>query len=261
MPERIEEFGLALGGGAARGIAHIGVLKVLQANDIEPSFICGTSAGSIVGSLYAGGFHWETILEVIRTLDWGDMVNPVFPKLGLVSAKKLEERLEELLGPLEFDELDIPFCAVAVDLMTREQVQLCSGPVARAVRASCSIPGIFEPVELGDQVLVDGGVLNDVPVDVTQSMGAKVVLGVDLNADMDKYQKPDTLFKVLMASFAVMKRNVRPDIGKSDSVLVVSPDLSGHNYYDLKKVDELLDHGAEAAEQIMPDLKKLLKIK
>lgn len=253
------KFGLALGGGAARGIAHIGVLKVLQSHELEPALVCGTSAGSIVGALYAGGFHWETILEVIRTLDWGDMVKPVFPRRGLVNSDRLEQRLDELLGPLEFSALDIPFCAVAVDLMTRRQVNLCSGPVSRAVRASCSIPGIFEPVEFDNQVLVDGGVLNDVPVDVAREMGARVVLGVDLNADMDQFQKPETLFQVLMASFAVMRRDVKPRTDEKQRTLIASPNLSGHNYHDLKKVDQLLALGEEACESVLPRLKKLLK--
>jgi NTE family protein len=252
-------FGLALGGGAARGLAHIGVLKVLAANDLEPDMVCGTSAGSIVGALYAGGFSWETILEVVRTLDWGDLVRPVFPRMGLVNADGLEKRLDELLGELTIEQLDIPFCAVAVDLMAFEQVVFCEGPVALAVRASCSIPGIFEPVMQDDRVLVDGGILNETPIDVAKSMGADVVLGVDLNADLEQPRKPENIFQVLMTSFAVMSRRVQNKSDPQQRVLIAQPELAAYNYHDLKKVDALIAGGEAAAEELLPQLKKLLR--
>jgi NTE family protein len=252
-------FGLALGGGGARGIAHIGVLKVLDEAGLEPDYICGTSAGSIVGALYAGGYRWETIAEVVRATDWKDMVQPVFPKMGLVKADKLQTRLTELLDDLTFEELATPFCAVAVDIMTAERVQIAAGPVAPAVRASCSIPGIFEPMHVGDQVLVDGGILEEVPVIACRNMGAEVVLGVDLNADIARSNAPENVFHVLMASFVAISRTQKKEARNLPRVVIAEPHLAEFNMHDLRRIDELIAKGEGATRNVLDDLKKLLK--
>jgi NTE family protein len=250
---RGRSFGLALGGGAARGIAHLGILKVLEETGLRPQFITGTSAGSIVGALYAGGYGWETIAEVIRALDWSDFVQPVFPKMGLVRADRLEERLSDLLGDRTIEELDIPFKAMTVDLECGELFVMDSGPVAHAVRASCSIPGIFEPVVFEDRLLVDGGLLNDIPVDVCRQMGADIVLGVDLGADMDRERTPENIFGVLMASFAIMSRHCRAS-APDDNTIIIQPDLAGFNYHNLKRSDEMIQRGEMAARKVIATL-------
>lgn len=261
MPRRKKKLGLALGGGAARGLAHLGVLKALEEAGVKPDLICGTSAGSIVASLYAGGYSWEEISEVQRALDWGDFVQPVFPKMGLVRADKLEDRLEELLGDRAIEELEMPFRAVTVDLVKGAQFVISSGPVARAVRASCSIPGIFEPVEDEGRVLVDGGVLNDVPIDVCLDMGADFVIAVDLNADIVQGRAPDNIFNVLMFSFAVMARGCRGTHRESAgrNVRVIEPNLADFNYYNLKRLDELLQRGEDATRAALPELLSTLR--
>lgn len=261
MLRHAQTLGLALGGGAARGLAHLGVLKALEDAGVHADYVCGTSAGSIVASLFAGGYSWEEITEVQRALDWGDFVQPVFPRLGLVRADKLERRLEDLLGDRKIEELDIPFRAVTVDLVKGEQFVIDSGPVAPAVRASCSIPGIFEPVEVDGRVLVDGGVLNDVPIDVCLDMGADYVLAVDLNSDVVQGKAPENIFNVLMFSFAVMARGCRHNhqIENRKNVRVIAPNLADFNYYNLKRLDELMQRGEDAMRQAMPDLLSTLK--
>ena len=261
MARKARTLGLALGGGAARGLAHLGVLKVLDEAGVRADVVCGTSAGSIVAALYAGGYSWETIADVTRSLDWVDFVQPVFPKMGLVRADKLERRLEELLGDRTIEEREIPFRAVTVDLIQGEHDVIGPGPVSRAVRASCSIPGIFEPVELGERVLVDGGVLNDVPVDVCRAMGADFVIAVDLNNDVIQGRKPENVFNVLMYSFAVMTRAGRTAGGFGDSkwMKVIAPDLADFNYYNLKRIDELIERGEAAARRAMPELLSALR--
>jgi NTE family protein len=261
MALRPRKLGLALGGGAARGLAHLGVLKVLDEAGIHADFICGTSAGSIVAALYAGGYSWEEITEVTSALDWGDFVQPVFPRMGLVRADKLEKRLEDLLGDRTIEELEIPFRAVTVDLVRGEQYVIDSGPVAPAVRASCSIPGIFEPVEVAGRVLVDGGVLNDVPIDVCLDMGADFVVAVDLNSDIVQQKAPDNIFNVIMFSFAVMTRGCRHNhaIESGRNVRVVAPNLADFNYYNLKRLDELMQRGEDAMREAMPELLTTLK--
>jgi len=260
MGKNKTSFGLALGGGAARGIAHLGVLKVLEEEGLEPAYICGTSAGSIVGALYAGGYRWETIAEVVRSTDWRDMVQPVFPKMGLVKADKLQARLTELLDSLTFEGLGIPFCAVAVDIMSGERVRLRSGPVAPAVRASCSIPGIFEPMVEGERVLVDGGILEEVPIHSCQAMGAKTVLAVDLNSDLSTPRYPENVFHVIMASFAAISRNREKLAHKEKNVVVAFPKLADFSFHDLKRREELIAAGEISAREALPRLKKLLRM-
>ena len=255
---RGRSFGLALGGGAARGIAHLGVLKVLEETGLHPDFITGTSAGSIVGALYAGGYTWETIAEVTRALDWTDMVQPVFPKMGLVRGDRLERQLTDLLGDRTIEELEVPFKAITVDLECGELFVIDRGPVARAVRASCSIPGIFEPVEYEDRLLVDGGVLNDVPTDVCREMGADVVLGVELSADMIRERTPENIFGVLMATFAIMVRHSQ-QTAPDHNTIIIQPDLAGFNYHNLKRADEMIQRGEQAARDSIGRLLRMVK--
>lgn len=250
---RGRSFGLALGGGAARGIAHLGVLKVLEETGLRPDFITGTSAGSIVGALYAGGYDAETIADVTRELDWSDIAKPVFPRMGLIRADRLERRLNDLLRGRTIAELDIPYKATSVDLESGRLVLLDSGSVAHAVRASCAIPGIFEPVEHDGRLLVDGGVLNDVPTDICRNMGAEVVLGVDLNADLIRDRTPENIFGVLIATFAIMVRHSRQKPHHPDTI-VINPDLAGFNYHNLKRIDEMIQRGEAAARDVVAHL-------
>lgn len=261
MPRGPKRLGLALGGGAARGIAHIGVLKVLDEEGVRPSFVSGTSAGSIIGALYAAGHGWSGILEVVHSIDWSDLVQPVFPKMGLLRSTKLEQRLSELLNSREIEDLEMPFCAVAVVLIAAEEFVFSAGNAARAVRASCSVPGVFEPVEIDDRVLVDGGVLNDVPVDVCLEMGADFVLGVDLNSDMLPDRRPENVVQVITASFDVLARRGRErDLGRREKdVVVVAPELAEFSYQDLKPIDELVQRGEEAMRKSMPSLLSAMK--
>ena len=258
MARRRRSFGLALGGGAARGIAHIGVLKALGELGLRADHVAGTSAGSIVGALYAGGYSSGDIAEIVRTVDWNDLVQPCLPRLGLVRADKLERRVDELLGGRSFDELDVPFAAVAVDLVSGTEVVLREGNVAAAVRASCSIPGIFEPVVVGSRVLVDGGVLNDVPADVALSMGADCVLAVDLNSDMLSPRVPESVFQVIIASFAVLARARHQQALQEPGVITVAPSLSEYPHHNMKPVDQLIDAGFVATTAVLPRLAKKL---
>ena len=261
MPRRRQRLGIAFGGGAARGLAHLGVIKALEEAGIRADVVCGTSAGSIVASLYAGGYSWDAVAEVTRSLDWGDFIQPVFPRMGLVRAERLEKRLEDMLGDRTIEELDIPFRAVTVDLIRGEQYIVDSGPVAHAVRASCSIPGIFEPVEYEGRCLVDGGVLNDVPFDVCRDMGADYVIAIDLNGDIVQGRQPENIFNVLMYSFAVMARGCRSNHGMENSrnLRVIRPNLSDFNYYNLKRLDELMQRGEDAMRAALPEVLGALK--
>lgn len=178
------KIGLALGGGSARGLAHIGVIQVLQAYGIPIDVIAGTSIGSLVGSLYAAGDSVEKLEKSVSLLNKRKMLSLMditFPRSGLVRGNRIEKMLIDWgLEDKTFEELNIPFAAVATDIESGERVILHQGNVADAVRASMSIPGIFVPVKYDDRYLVDGGVVDPVPVDLVKKMGADIIIAVSL---------------------------------------------------------------------------------
>ena len=177
-------FGLALGSGSARGMAHIGVIQVLEAYHIPIDMIAGTSIGSVVGSLYAAGASIEQLKETALSMKWSktiSLMDPTIPHSGLLSGNRVEKHLKELfLNDKTFNDLKIPFATVATDVDTGAKVILNQGNVLKAVRASLSIPGIFAPVKYHDYYLVDGGVVDPVPVDLLQQMGANIIIAVSL---------------------------------------------------------------------------------
>ncbi|MDL1970197.1 MAG: patatin-like phospholipase family protein [Candidatus Desulfofervidaceae bacterium] len=194
--KRRKKIGLALGGGAARGGAHIGVLRAFQELGIPVDYVAGTSIGALVGGFFAAG-EINSLENLALHLDWKDIIaffDVVFPKAGLIDGKKVTQLLQKHIPQSKIEELSLPFAAVATDIVTGQEVILDKGNIIEAIRASISIPGIFTPVKIGDQILVDGGVVNPVPVSVVQNMGAEVVIAVDLNASlitptMKKFQK------------------------------------------------------------------------
>ena len=177
------KIGYALGGGAARGLSHIGVLKVLDEHGISPDIIAGTSIGAIVGALYAGGYEPSEIEQLVLGLDWKKLVYLVdmtLPLSGLLQGKRVVSLLKSILGDLTFSQLRCDFACVATDIINGEQVVLRDGSLIEAVRASISIPGIFTPVAIKGRYLVDGGLINAVPVSVCREMGAEYVIGVNV---------------------------------------------------------------------------------
>jgi NTE family protein len=177
------KIGYALGGGAARGLSHIGVLKVLHEQGISPDIIAGTSVGALIGALYAGGLEPAEIEQLVLGLDWKKLlylVDMTLPLTGLLQGKRVVSLLKSILGDATFSQLRCDFACVATDIVSGEQVVLCDGSLIEAVRASISIPGIFTPVAIKGRYLVDGGLINTVPVSVCREMGAKYVIGVNV---------------------------------------------------------------------------------
>jgi len=177
------KIGYALGGGAARGLAHIGVLKVLCENGISPDIIAGTSIGAIIGGLYAGGLAPIEIEQLVLGLDWKKLLylmDMTLPLNGLLQGKRVVSLLKSILGNTTFSQLRCDFACVATDIISGEQVVLRDGSLIEAVRASISIPGIFTPVAHNGRYLVDGGLVNTVPVSVCREMGAQYVIGVNV---------------------------------------------------------------------------------
>lgn len=178
-----KKLGIALGSGSARGWSHIGVLNALEESGIKVDYVSGTSIGSVVGAVYLIG-DFKEFEKFARSIDWKSIVSFIdvtFPGSGLIPGKKVFKMLSEYYKDILIEDLPVPYCAVAADVLTGEEVRFSSGRVKDAVRASVAIPGVFTPFKFKGKVLVDGGIVNPVPVDVVREMGAEVVIAVDLN--------------------------------------------------------------------------------
>lgn len=235
------KVGLALGGGAVLGAAHIGVLRALEELDIDVSFVAGTSIGALLSAFVAFGKGWEEIQEIVKDLNWLDVSGLSLSQFGLLSNRKLGGLITEHLGDVTFEEASIPLAMVATDIVSGEKVVLKEGSVAKAVMASTCIPGIFVPVEIGDRLLVDGGIVENVPVTPLQDMGAGMIIGVDLNAGYPR-RKPKNIIEVLLRSFELtLKTATKMQTEKAD--ILIEPDLSSFNMVDIAQKEELMKRG------------------
>jgi len=228
-----KKTGIAFGGGATRGLAHIGVLKVLQEYDLKFDLVAGNSAGSIVGAFYAAGFSWQELYDIAKDITPKELLGLNLKRRGLFKSDKLEAFLKQHLGETKIEELAIPFRCVAVNLYNGELVELSSGPLVRAVRASCSVPGVFSPTPIDDMLLVDGGIKNSVPGDVIKNMGADFGVAVNLNADRGQLSAPKSAFDVIWSSLKIAW-NENTVQRLKDVDVVVAPDLKDFTYYDLQ---------------------------
>jgi len=186
--EKEKKIGIALGSGSARGLAHIGVLKVLEANKIPINYIAGSSMGALIGALYASGLSVQQLDDIACNADWkltAKMFTPTLPWNGLVSGNRIRDFIKTLVGDININDLKIPYAAVATDVNTGEKIVIQQGSLVEAIRASISIPGVFTPVQYGGRFLVDGGVANPVPVDVIKSMGADIVIAVNVRPSLE----------------------------------------------------------------------------
>ena len=249
-----KKIGLALSGGAARGAAHLGVLKVLEREGIRPDCMVGASAGSIVGAGYCAGLSVAELEEIALNLQWSKLGRIVRPRLGFFDSQRLESYMTEIIGDLQFADLSIPFAAVAADILTGQLVVLKEGSVPWAVRASCALPGIFTPVERGDQLLVDGGTINNLPVSVVREMGADYIIAVDLLPPQDWHPKPQNIFEMWALSFYTLLRLTHAE-GQDADCLIVPAVGSYTTMVDFSKVGELIERGVEAAEAKMNQIK------
>lgn len=180
------KVGIALSGGAVRGISHIGILKVLERENIPINFIAGTSIGALIGALYACGIKINEIEQMAKTAKWKELVDFTIPKDGLIAGKKIENYIKNILPNKNFEELSIPLSIIATDLNSGEKVIFDRGNVINAIRASISVPGVFEPLIDNNSIFVDGSLVDPIPVDIVKSMGSEIVIAVDLTIDMNQ---------------------------------------------------------------------------
>ncbi len=248
-----KRIGLALGGGVARGLIHIGVLSVLERAGIPIDCVAGTSAGSLVGAAYCAGLGLERIRAEAARLRWHHLASLAWPSQGLFSFEKLERWMINQVGDITFADLKIPFAAMATDLRTFEPVVLCKGRLAPALRASCSFPGLVTPIEIDGRLLCDGFVTNSVPVSAVRAMGADYVIGVDILAPAVRSRLGALGYG--MAGIEIMAQGAGQ--GRLQADCLIAPDLAGVSYLrlDYKK---LLALGERAAEEKLPVIEAAL---
>ncbi|MCF8051138.1 MAG: patatin-like phospholipase family protein [Desulfobacterales bacterium] len=250
--KQAKKIGLALGGGAILGAAHIGVLGALEERNIKISSISGTSIGAFIAALYAFGVSPQEIETKVADLNWLDAAGFSISKYGLLSNEKLGEALKDTLGDVQFKDAKIPLAVVATDIGACKKVILKEGNVAEAVMASACIPGIFIPVEINGRLLVDGGLIENVPISPLKEMGEEMILGVDLNAKR-KYQKPEDIIDVLANALDLAIDNATR-LQTQEADILIAPELSAYNRADVEKIHDLIKEGYDAAQAILNEL-------
>jgi NTE family protein len=243
-PPRRLRVGVALGGGFARGIAHLGVLSVLEQEHIPVDYLAGTSAGAMLAIAYASGHPIHEIVAQARATRFKDFGNWKLSWMGLASNQKLEHYPRKYLGVSTFEELKIPLAIAATDLGKGEPVYFTSGPLGPALRASCAYPGMFVPVEVEGRVLVDGFLAAPVPVDALRKMGADVVIAVFLEAANNR--KPASIVDVIGLSFAILQRHADLEWRRTADI-IVEPVVKDFLWDDFEKTSELIAAGENAA--------------
>jgi len=262
MPSSRPSIGLALSGGAARGLAHIGVLRALEENNIPIDFVAGSSAGSIVGGAYAAGMSIDEIEAMARGLRWRHVGRMTISRLGFQSNKRLEKFVRDRLPKKRFEELAIPFAVLATDLNTGDAVVMKDkGDLAFAIRASCTIPGLYVPVadDQGRQ-LVDGGLVAVIPAKVARSFGADIVIAVDVNSAGATFfgSSLRSVFGVLLQSMILIQKSVsHHQLSASD--FVISPRVGHIRWDQLRRSEQLIAAGYEAGAECAPAIKALIE--
>lgn len=250
-------LGMALGGGFARGLAHIGVLKVLDENRIPVHCLAGTSVGSIIAGAYASGASVEEMAAVARKVRWKDFASWTISRMGLASNKRMEAFLKRAFRTLRFEDLKLPLAVVATDLRTGQPVVFTSGELATAVRASCAYPGLFLPVAHHGAWLSDGGLVAAVPTQAAKQLGADLVVGVTLESINPKME-PQNMMDVLGRSLSIAQRTAEP-IWRAEADLVIAPEVNGYHWDDFEHADELMAAGERAMREALPRLQGLLE--
>jgi NTE family protein len=248
---------LALGGGFARGFAHLGVLQVLEENHIAISHIAGTSVGSILGAAYASGAPLAQIMATCRTLKFRDIARWHVSRLGLATNHRLADLIERVFVSQTFEKLRIPMAVVATNLNTGDPVVFTEGNMVDPIRASCAFPGIFEPVEIGTRWLVDGGLIAPVPTQAARNMGAKYVVGVSVGMPEGDRGKPTNIFQVVSRAVCAAQKH-QLEMWERHADLIIRPDVQSLKWDDFHRADEAIEAGKIAAKIAVPRILKLL---
>jgi NTE family protein len=256
-PQPRPRIGLALGGGMARGCAHVGVLRELEKNDIPIDLIAGTSVGSLIGGAYAAGLNADQIEQLALKIRWNLLGRVTMSKLGFNSSERTEEYIRANFPVTEFEKLRLPFGAVSCDLQTGKMVVFTEGSLPLAIRASCALPIFYTPVLVNGRMMVDGGLVGHIPASVARTMGADIVIAVDVNSQHMPIPQPTHLLTVMSQALAIMGRS---SVGYlyQDADLVIRPEITHIRPDDLSKAAEMIAAGEAATRRVIPRLKQLL---
>src|SRR6266700_7977688 len=246
-----------LGGGGARGFAHAGVLKVLDDAGIRADLVVGTSAGSLVGAIYAGGIRNDELLETALAVQRDELVDFVFPHRGFIEGNRLQTYIDKALKGRLIEQLDIPFVAVATELATGKLVAFTRGDTGMAVRASCSVPVIFQPTAIEGREYVDGGLVSPVPVKVARGFGADLIIAVDVSRQPADRKELDSTLAMLSHAFVVMEHALAQEETKLADV-VIRPDLATVPVTDLAARGQAITAGEEAARAALPQIRRMI---
>ncbi len=256
-PPKMPKIGVALGGGFARGLAHIGVLKVLEEEKIPIDFIAGTSVGSVIGAAYASGISAKELEEIAALVRFKDFSRWTFSRFGLFSNDKMAVFLRKVLRCKNFEELRIPLAIAATDVVTGEPAVFTSGDLIGPVRASCAYPGMFQPVRIENRLLVDGLLAHAVPAMPLRDMGAERVISVYLAAHWVKPGGPRHVFDVIGQCFSIAQSRMCGP-WKAASDVILQPEIGEFAYDDFVRAPELIRTGEAAARAIMPTIREWL---
>jgi NTE family protein len=256
---RLPRIGLALGGGAARGFAHIGVIQVLEENGIRPDLVVGTSAGSVVAALYASGHTGAQLATLADGMDEATITDWAFPLRGAIRGEALASYIRKHTGGKTIEQMKLPLGIVATDLADGQPILFQRGDTGTAVRASSSVPAVFQPVKIGEREYVDGGLVAPVPVRFARQMGAEFVIAVDISSPPDGAATGDAM-RMLLQTFSIMGRSINNfELKEADTVL--RPKLTGISSADFAARKRAIAAGREMGLAMLAELKSKIAAK
>jgi NTE family protein len=251
-------LGLALSGGTARTVAHIGVIKALEEAGVRIDCVAGTSGGSLIAALYAAGFSGAEIERHALATRWKHLAAVTMPRLGFLSSHRIQEFVEDAIGEITFSQLSRPLAVVATNLGNGQRRVFTSGSVGLAVRASCSIPQIFCPCEIDGELYIDGGIVEYLPVAALDPFSPQVVIAVNLGAYRDPLRRPKHILQIILQMTSVVSRQNVP-ASEAQASFVIRPNLSKFSPFMLERSKEMIEIGYEETKQHLPEILELLK--
>jgi NTE family protein len=251
------KVGFAFCGGAVYGLAQVGVLRAFEKAGIKADCVAGTSSGSIVAAAYASGLSMDEIEKFGIHTGLNELYRFGMPRAGLVSSDALEDYISRHIGVTDFKKLRIPLAVVATDICSGEEVVFTQGPLGKAVRASCSIPGVYQPVDYSGRQLADGGLVENVPVEALKALGADVVIAVNVFGHPQIFPPATNLFQVLMRTWYFFVRE--QSAWRANADVVLEPDLRAYDQFDFSSAEEMLRVGEACAKAQIPKIRSVLE--
>jgi len=253
--KKVNKFGLALGGGGTKGLALIGAIKAFEEAGIKFDYVAGTSVGALIGAFYCAGISADKMLEYALNLKEKEIKTSKIP-LTPSKTDGLEEVIKRYLGDIQFDELKIPFCAVAVDIKTGEEVHLTKGSLVKAIAGSCAVPAVFQPVEFENYLLFDGGLQNTIPANVPKLNNCEITIGIDVNSSRGQGTDSTNYFKLLGQAISVMMKS-NAIKGYLNADLMIKPNMKRFKNSSLDGAREMFEEGYKATKEKIQEIKDL----